>query len=220
MGDLHREEVAFFGRITAAFTHELKNVLAIVKENAGLMEDFLGLPAFGAVPHKERLLRAIQSIRDQTDRGVDLSNRLNRFAHTTDNDRLKVDLCDLTRHLAVLVERFARLREVKLTVPASSAPVPVETNPVRCQLVLLTGLECCWNTDQVSEVELKAAERESGEAVLLFSAVGKAGSPKELMERVTVSADWERLAMLAEDLGGRVEASLPEALFAVVLPRS
>ena len=30
----------FFGSISASISHELKNVLAIVNENAGLLEDF------------------------------------------------------------------------------------------------------------------------------------------------------------------------------------
>jgi hypothetical protein len=34
-------KAAFMGRITAGVTHEMKNVLAIIKESAGLMEDFL-----------------------------------------------------------------------------------------------------------------------------------------------------------------------------------
>ena len=30
----------FFGRMSASISHEIKNVLAIINENAGLLEDF------------------------------------------------------------------------------------------------------------------------------------------------------------------------------------
>jgi hypothetical protein len=30
----------FYGKITASVSHEIKNVLAIINENAGLLEDF------------------------------------------------------------------------------------------------------------------------------------------------------------------------------------
>ena len=52
-------EVAFLGRITAAFTHEMKNVLAIIKESAGLMEDLLALSQEAAFPHRDRFARCL-----------------------------------------------------------------------------------------------------------------------------------------------------------------
>jgi len=43
MTQFRQTEIAFFGRITAGVTHELKNVLAIVNESSGLMQDLLAL---------------------------------------------------------------------------------------------------------------------------------------------------------------------------------
>ena len=37
--DTDKRQVAFFGRMTAGITHEMKNVLAIIKESSGLMQD-------------------------------------------------------------------------------------------------------------------------------------------------------------------------------------
>lgn len=220
MGDLHREEVAFFGRITAAFTHEVKNVLAIVKENAGLMEDFLTLAGSESMPHRERILRAISSIQEQADRGVELSNRLNRFAHTTDQVRPTFDLGELVCQLSILVQRFARLKEVEIKISVPARHIVVETNPVRCQLLLLTGLECCWNTGSVTEVTLRVEDPGAGEVALSFSCSGSRASPAQLMERIRTGPEWERLGVLVEDLRGRIEPTPPEALFTVVLPRS
>ena len=88
-------EVAFFGRITAAFTHEMKNVLAIIKESAGLMEDLLALSQNAAFPHQERFVRSLATIEAQAKRGIELSNRLNRFAHSPDEAFATVDLNEM-----------------------------------------------------------------------------------------------------------------------------
>ncbi|MCP3901564.1 MAG: sensor histidine kinase, partial [Desulfobacteraceae bacterium] len=47
--DNRDDKAAFFGKITASITHEIQNVLAIIKENAGLMEDFLLINQSGEV---------------------------------------------------------------------------------------------------------------------------------------------------------------------------
>ena len=38
--NLTETSLQFFGRVSASISHELKNVLAIINENAGLLEDF------------------------------------------------------------------------------------------------------------------------------------------------------------------------------------
>ena len=37
----------FFGKITASVTHEIKNALATINENAGLMTDYIEMAARG-----------------------------------------------------------------------------------------------------------------------------------------------------------------------------
>jgi hypothetical protein len=36
---LGRQGLQFFGKISASVSHEIKNVLAVIGENAGLLED-------------------------------------------------------------------------------------------------------------------------------------------------------------------------------------
>ena len=45
MKQRNEKELEFFGKITAGITHEMKNVLAIIKKSAGLMEDIMSLSA-------------------------------------------------------------------------------------------------------------------------------------------------------------------------------
>lgn len=53
MKENENSEIVFFGKITAGITHEMKNVLAIIKESSGLMEDLILLRPEDDFPHKE-----------------------------------------------------------------------------------------------------------------------------------------------------------------------
>jgi C4-dicarboxylate-specific signal transduction histidine kinase len=47
-------ENAFIGRISASMTHEIKTVLAIIRESSGLMRDLLALGKDGALAYHEK----------------------------------------------------------------------------------------------------------------------------------------------------------------------
>lgn len=211
-------ELKFFGRITAGFTHELKNVLAIIRESAGLMEDILGLYKQESFPHLERFLRAVNSIQGQVNRGVELSTRLNRFAHSPDEPSATVDMNEAAEQIALLAQRFARLKGVTFRVePGVPAPSLV-ANPVHIQMALFLALESCWNQmDSGGEIVLRP-EIKDGAAVVGIECVGAIGEPGEFCKRICNGEGWAQLSNLLEILGGTVERREPAAGFSVVLP--
>ena len=79
------KEIAFMGKITAGITHEMNNVLATIKESGGLMEDIFALCRDQQIPHQDKFTRSLTTIKEQVKRGVELSTRLNRFAHSMDD---------------------------------------------------------------------------------------------------------------------------------------
>jgi signal transduction histidine kinase len=133
---MEQHETAFLGRISAGMTHEIKNVLAIIKESSGLMEDLLALSGDGSFPYREKFQQVLTTIRDQVGRGVELTTRLNRFAHSMDEPVAEVELNDLIGQMALLMQRFARLKKVQLQVVPAAQPITVRTDPFRLQLVL------------------------------------------------------------------------------------
>ena len=116
------KQVAFFGKITAGITHEMKNVLAIIRESSGLMEDIMSISPEAVIKHQEKIQNSLARIKDQIKRGVELTDRLNKFAHSTDETIAKIDLQEAVEHLTTLAQRFARLKNVVLkTGPAEEA---------------------------------------------------------------------------------------------------
>lgn len=173
------KEVAFFGRITAAFTHDMKNVLAVIKESAGLMEDLLSLSQNAAFPHKDRFARTLATIQAQVKRGVDLSSRLNRFAHSPDEDVATVDLNEILEQVVFLSGRFARLKEVSLSLKPHPQALPVVASPVGLQMAVFTCLECCWKSvSGGGSVSLSVAQ-DKQEVIITFACGGGADVEEE-----------------------------------------
>ena len=78
---LRREkDLAFFGAITASVSHELNNVISIVYQTAGLLNDLLAGAQRGRPISDERLEQIAIRIGEQTERGAAIIKRLNAFA--------------------------------------------------------------------------------------------------------------------------------------------
>ncbi|MFP5213570.1 MAG: hypothetical protein ACLGPL_09345 [Acidobacteriota bacterium] len=220
MKDLREREIGFQGRITAGFTHEIKNVLAIIKENSGLMEDILSMLPQGSFPAAERLLRAIGSIRQQTERGVELSNQLNRFAHMADHPKLRVDLNRIVEQIVILSRRFARLKDVSLeAVVSADQPVSVEMDPVGLQLALFTGMECCWNALPPGSGLTLTVTKRGSDGIVCFSCQGGLESQAGLMDKIVQSEEWNSLLEIMRDTGGGVETGQLEHSFLLKVPQ-
>ena len=143
MNKCEDKEVAFFGKIAAGITHELKNVLAIIRESSGLMGDIISISPEAIVKYQEKIQNSIVRIKDQIERGVNLTDRLNKFAHSTDVTLAKIDLQETIEQLVTLAQRFARLKHVELkTVPPSQEgpPVTLVTRQVQLQMALVNPL--------------------------------------------------------------------------------
>ena len=121
-------EVDFFARMTASISHELKNVLAIVNENAGLLDDLLLMAEKGRPLNPERLKRLADNVKRQVERGDLILGRLNRFAHTVYDPVGQIDVRAFCELVAALTGRLAAMQEVKVEV-APCDKVPAEVHP-------------------------------------------------------------------------------------------
>jgi len=215
------KEVAFLSKVTAGFTHEIKNVLAIIKESSGLMEDLLALTPPGAFPRQERFLRAVASVLNQVERGVVLSTRLNGVAHSPDVPVTTLDAVELVEGMAALSERFARLKGVTLKAQGPGAPVAVVTSPLKLRMAVFMAMECAWsNMPTGGEIRLCVEEDGRGSAVIRMHSVDPSGSPVNVFEAASSTEVWGGVAEVLRDLGGRADGLPSGGGFCLVLPLS
>ena len=111
---LERNGLVFFGTLTASVTHELNNVLSIVDQARGLLGDLTALAGTGGGIDPRRLETIGERIDRQVRKGVEILNRVNRFAHSLDDPAGEFDTDAETENVVSLARRFADLKKVRL----------------------------------------------------------------------------------------------------------
>lgn len=157
--------LGFFGNMTASISHELKNALAIVNENAGLLGDLALLMEKGRPLSPERLVSLAGNIRRQVQRADDIIRRLNRFAHSVHEQAASVDLGEVLAFTAALAERPATMKGIGLTVDAGE-PVTVEVRPFVLENLLWLCLEQLFAAAGSGATVTLAAEAEGATALV------------------------------------------------------
>jgi C4-dicarboxylate-specific signal transduction histidine kinase len=201
------KEAAFMGKVTAGLTHELKNIFAIIKESAGLMEDLLALSKGGPLTHQERFERSLNRIGEQVARGVNLAVRLNRFAHAPDEAVASVDLGELSDLAAFLSHRRARGMGVTLNAVGGDLPVIIVTDPFRAQMLLFECIDVLINLEgRGTHITIQPAESNNASASLQLVYEENAGAGAASADLVT-SSRWPGLLETAQSLPATIEPS-------------
>jgi C4-dicarboxylate-specific signal transduction histidine kinase len=198
-------ELAFFGKIAAGVTHELKNVLAIINESNGLMSDLIAMSKNMPFPHLDRFQRSITKIEQQVRRGVDLTGKFNRFSHSMDNPVVSVDLNEIVELTVALAQRFARLKRVELIHSVCSKPVMVLTNPFRLQMALTKAIDSCIATMSGTGIVVFQVIEDAEHPSLSIRCESAPESTVELKEALAGFRAWEEFKELASMLGAVVE---------------
>jgi signal transduction histidine kinase len=124
-----RNDIKFFGTLSAAMTHDMKNFLAIINENAGLLADLSANALKKAIPVDPLKAATIsQKIEKQVARADDMIKRFNRFSHSMDHDAETVDMEEAVNLMAHLAERIFRQDRIRLTVTPAAAPCRIHAS--------------------------------------------------------------------------------------------
>jgi len=123
-----KSALQFFGTVTASISHEINNVLAIINENAGLLEDFALMADKGQPIDPKRLKALAGKIATQIQRADSIVKNMNKLAHSVDTPVKRINLNDLIELMIALAMRFASMRGVSLERNTSKNPVFITTN--------------------------------------------------------------------------------------------
>jgi len=160
-GMIGQAGLQFFGKVCASISHDIKNVLAVINENAGLLEDFCLMTEKGRPIDPGRLKRLAGDIQEQIRRGDRIVTGMNRFAHSADAPSMDVDLSELTDLLAALALRFAAARGVQVHVKRPLGAVRITTAP----FVLLNLMWLCLDEAMASAGSDRTVELAAEDAV-------------------------------------------------------
>ena len=152
----------FFGRISASISHEIKNVLAIVNENAGLLEDLTLLADRGKPLDPARLKIMAAAVKKQVGRADGILKNMNRLAHSIDQTITTVDLDQTIELVIALTARFAAMQGVKVDLQLPASPLTISTAPFYLMNLLCLCLDFSMSASgDEKRVELVVEETEN-----------------------------------------------------------
>ncbi|MDL2316620.1 hypothetical protein LJC59_06010 [Desulfovibrio sp. OttesenSCG-928-A18] len=137
-------DILFAGRILASVTHEMQNVMAIIKESGALTDDILSLNGLLEKPslrHGDKLAAALKNIQEQVGRGRNLMIMLNGFAHAAADYPERCDIVRFARLICVLAERMVKLGECSLETELAGKAEMVRGNALMLMQAIFLGIE-------------------------------------------------------------------------------
>ncbi len=160
-----------FGSISASISHELKNALAIINENAGLLEDLSSMAEKGLPLDPARLKSLAASIGKQIQRADGIIRNMNRFAHSADEAVKCIDLGETLALTVALSSRLAAMKSVTLNFIPPPQPIFATTRLFYLEnLVWLCLKEFIESTAVAKEITLSLRPQPEGTSVI-FSPV-------------------------------------------------
>ena len=160
-----------FGSISASISHELKNALAIINENAGLLEDLSFMAEKGRPLDPVRLKNLAANIGKQIQRADGIIRNMNRFAHSADEPVKSIDLGETLALTVALTSRLAAMKSVTLNFIPPPQSICVTTHLFYLQnLIWLCLKEILESAGAEKEITLTLRPHPEGAAVI-FSPV-------------------------------------------------
>lgn len=217
--DTHEEkELVFFGKITAGITHEIKNVLAIIQQSSGLIEDIMSISPEAPILHQEKIQASLSRIKDQIKRGTEITGRLNKFAHSTHESIAEVDLYEITEQLVFLSMHFARNKNVVLKIHPPDQMIFIVIYQVQLQMVLFKCIECCLDLmTQGGQINIYP-QKDDEKLKVYFSCEGDSSLETSFVNNLSISEKWPVLQENATFLGGFVEIDESNPGILLILP--
>lgn len=157
-----------FGSISASISHELKNALAIINENAGLLEDLSFMAEKGLPLDPTRLKSLAANIAKQIQRADGIIRNMNQFAHSADEAVKCIDLGETLALTIKLTSRLAAMKSVTLHFTPPLQPICVTTRLFYLEnLIWLCLKEIFERTGVAKELALTLRPQPEGAAIIV-----------------------------------------------------
>ena len=137
--------LAFFGKMSASFSHEINNVINTISEVSGLLGDLVAMTDRGKPLKKEKLKNITANIADYSERGQQIIKRFNHFAHSPDDPTCETDLNHLLDNLASMSHRLVTRMKMNIETNLPDKPVSITTKPFLLEMMVFDCIESAMN---------------------------------------------------------------------------
>jgi signal transduction histidine kinase len=208
---LREEELAFFGRIGADVSHEMRNVLSVIGEYAGLLDDLLAHVDDGSRLDCEKLKQLSAKITRQIRKGTEAMERFSRFAHATDEQTASFDLTELTRNMAALAERHVTLAGCRLETDLPESAMSVRSEPFSLQHAVFSAIQLILEFLEKGALVTLRLVVQGRTAMIFISGTAASAGGDQLSGRIS------QLSAAMNELKGSIETSCSEGTISLIL---
>ncbi|WDN87269.1 hypothetical protein BuS5_00237 [Desulfosarcina sp. BuS5] len=188
----------FFGKISASISHEINNVLAIINENAGLLDDFTIMADKGMPIDPKRLKNVASKILVQIRRADEIVRNMNTFSHTIDQIKADLDLRETVEFVVTLSHRFASMRGITIEIKPPENIVIISTAAFFLENLIWLCLDFAMNiTGSAKTISILIEETGSGGRIRF---AGLEGLTSELADTFPSDRETALLGMLKSEL--------------------
>ena len=203
----------FFGKMSATISHEINNALAIINENAGLLQDFTLMADKGMPLDPKRLNTLAGKVMQQIRRAEGIVRNMNRFAHSIDESSKSVNLGDIVDFVATLSRRFASMRGVTLETKPTAVPVTINTSPFFLENLIWLCLDFAMDAaGDGNTIDIVTEKTENGAQVRFMQVEDLAKAPLDKFPA-------EREKALLDGLKADFVADVEAGELVIILPR-
>jgi nitrogen-specific signal transduction histidine kinase len=193
-------------------SHEIKNVLAIINENAGLLQDMVMMIEKGLPLSPERLSKLAQSILRQVNRGDRIVKGMNQFAHSADHPTETVDIGEVIQLVTTLAARLIAMKGDAPQLHVPTSPITAVTN--RFFLEDLVWSSLCRAMDACEDDQTVCIVAERLEDTTRIRYCGLAGDALS----TELGLPSPRESMVAGLLGVQLTADSQKGEIGIILP--
>ncbi len=196
----------FTTQMTTSATHELKNKLGIMNENAGLIQDLFYMQSQGRSVDMGRIESISHKIQDQVRLSDTIIKKLNEFVHTMD---LSVDESDLVQSIEAvltLADPLIAKKRCDIQVLESKEPIFAKVNPFYLQNLLWEVISALCSFESCSgSIRISFDEDENCSSIFFYAEGIKEMDCKSILdsdELITLTQALEIEARVLEDKNG------------------
>ena len=164
-------------RLLASAVHDMRNVLAVIRESAGLAQDLASLAGGKSVSAQgtERLSTALGEVQRSIIQGAALSEAMDFMAQAGGMEPGSAGPCDLarvSRSFCLLAARQARAAQIHLISCETDEPVWANVPPLAVLRSLLEVFDLCASVGGQVTLRLTAGRRQKDEGIVVEALEG------------------------------------------------
>jgi light-regulated signal transduction histidine kinase (bacteriophytochrome) len=156
-----------FAGVSAIVSHDIKNVLAIINESAGLLDDLACMSGEDAGVPADRIQVTTASIAAQVTRANIIMKNLNRFAHSGDIPTTSINIKETLARMIALTTRKAATRSISLRIECNES-LQLHTQPRVFEALLYQLLLTIYEIFPAGGVVLIEAGTTTEQTTLIF----------------------------------------------------